>query len=386
MDNDKQIQKIEKQSLEKLSENSKLAKRGLRDLGIWPKIKTLLEEIETQYFNHNYQKCINLCDEVLATEPFHFPSLYYKAYCLSWVEDYNEALVWVDKVLQLEPDFERMFPYKGNCLVKIEKYNEAMAWFDRALKATPEDTMILQQKAFCFKKLGKINDAVTYFEKFLTKNPKDDIYHGLTNQGSSVYEIVADQYFDVVYENGGTANVLERVNYLYNQKEFDLSLLLLEKLYEKEKNNIDILIWKARILHKQEKYNEAIALFTECLAIEKNYFYVWQFRGDSYCKLGEYQKALDDYLKSIELDPSNGAAYDNAAMCFFNTGEFAKAHEFIDKAISIETGEEMPMIRKAQFFEFQELKKEAIEQYKKTLNKFSNSRYAKKKILELSKY
>jgi hypothetical protein len=45
----------------------------------------------------------------------------------------------------------------------------------------------------------------------------------------------------------------------------------------------------------------------------------------------------------------------------------------------------MPMLRKAQFYESQNLKKEALEQYKKTLNIFPNSEWAKKKIAELSK-
>ena len=49
MDKDKQIQKVDKLSLKKLSENSSLAKRGLRDIGIWPKIQVLLKEIEKQF-------------------------------------------------------------------------------------------------------------------------------------------------------------------------------------------------------------------------------------------------------------------------------------------------------------------------------------------------
>lgn len=197
---------------------------------------TALEEIKKQHFNDNYQKCIDLCDEVLAMEPFHLPSLYYKIDCLISLEDYGEALIWVDKALQIKPDLEEVFSHKGRCLAKLEKYDEAIGWFDRALKFTPEDYMIFQLKAFCFKKLGKIDDAIINFEKALAKCPQESIYYGPTNYGSSMFEIVSDQYFLILYENGGAANVLERINYLYNQKEFDLCKLLSEKLYEKEKN------------------------------------------------------------------------------------------------------------------------------------------------------
>ena len=128
MDKNKQIQKVDKFSLKKLSEDSALAKRGLRDLGIWPKIQTLLKEIEKQYFAHNYQKCINLCDEVLASEPLHFPPLYYKACSLVRLEKYAEALAWLNKALEVEPDFEIALSNKGFCLLQLKKYDEAIVW------------------------------------------------------------------------------------------------------------------------------------------------------------------------------------------------------------------------------------------------------------------
>jgi len=63
--NNKKIIKSPYYSLVKLSEDSSLVKRGLRDLSVWPKIQTLLKEIEEQYFGKNYKRCVELCDEVL---------------------------------------------------------------------------------------------------------------------------------------------------------------------------------------------------------------------------------------------------------------------------------------------------------------------------------
>jgi tetratricopeptide (TPR) repeat protein len=99
----------------------------------------------------------------------------------------------------------------------------------------------------------------------------------------------------------------------------------------------------------------------------------------------EYEKALEDYKKSLALDPTNGATLDDIAQCSFLLGDLKNAHDYIDQAIQIENESDMLMIRKAQFFEYQEKMTEAIEQYKKTTEKFPASEYAKKKILELSK-
>ena len=397
MDKDKQIQKVDKLSLKKLSEDSSLAKRGLRDIGIWPKVQTLLKEIEKQYFAHNYQKCIDICDEALASEPLLYVPLCFKALCLVRLEKYEEAIVWFDKALQTElpleitpleqkyekvapvytkPDFEIVIGNKGFCLLQLEKYEEAITCLDKALEINPQNYINLENKGLCFEKLGQIDEAVDNYEKSLVLRPINDKYYD--------FKDFIDKYFGLTYEKNGASDILQRVNKFNNLNEFDICLVILEELLNRENNNLDAKIWKARILQKQEKYPEAIQLFTECLSIEKGYAFVWQFRGDCYWKIGDYKNALNDYLQAIELDPTNGVVYDNAAMCYFNVGDHNKAHEFIDKAITLE-GAEMPMIRKAQFFEFQQQKVKALDQYKKTLENFPRSEYARNKIVELSK-
>lgn len=396
MDKDKQIQKVDKLSLKKLSEDSSLAKRGLRDIGIWPKVQTLLKEIEKQYFAHNYQKCIDFCDEALASEPMLYVPLCFKALCLVRLEKHEEAIIWFDKALQTElpleitpldqkyeknepvhtkPDFEIVIGNKGFCLLKLEKYKEAIICFDKALEINQQNYINLENKGFCLEKLGQIDEAVDDYEKSLILRPINDKYYD--------FKDFIDKYFGLTYERNGASDILRRVNKFNNLNEFDVCIVILDELLNRENNNLDAKIWKARIIQKQERFPEAIQLFTQCLSVEKGHAFVWQFRGDCYWKLGDYKNALSDYLQAIELDPSNGAVYDNAAMCFFNTGDHNKAHELIDKAITLE-GAEMPMIRKAQFFEYQEKMVEALEQYKKTLIRFPDSEYAKKKVQELS--
>ena len=220
MDKDKQIQKISKLSLEKLSGDSKLVKRGLRDLNVWPKIEDVFNKLKEKYQADLIDECIQLCLEILNTNPNHFFTL-----C-----------------------------YYGRCLYK-----------------------------------------------------KDD-------------------------------------------------------------------------------YKKSAEYLTRCLDEESNYFFLWKFRGDCYCKMKEYEKALKDYKKSLALDSNNGATLDDIAQCYFLLENFESAYNYIDQVIQIETESDMPMIRRAQFLESQRKIAEAIGQYKKTLIKFPNSKYAQEKILELSKY
>ncbi len=397
MDKDKQIQKVDKLSLKKLSEDSSLAKRGLRDIGIWPKIQTLLKEIEAQFFAHNYQKCIELCDEALASEPVLYVPLCFKALCFVRLEKYEEAINWFDKALQTElplettpleqkyekdkpvytkPDFEIAIGNKGFCLLKLGKYEEAIPYLDQALKINPQNYINLTNKAFCLSELGKNDEALIFYEKALVLQPIADKYYDFKGTLNDYYQLL---------RKTPESELLTKIDNFYYENEKDIAFLLWQAYLDDNKENLKTLIQRARDKFKQNEYFYSIDLFSICIKRDGTLFYSWQFRGDCYWKLNDYKNALSDYLKSIELDPTNGAAYDNAAMCFFNIGDYDKAHSYIDRAIEIEGENDMPMVRKAQFFEFQQRKTEALNQYKKTLEKFPNSEYAQKKILELTK-
>jgi|ERR1035437_1608317 tetratricopeptide (TPR) repeat protein len=221
MDNDqgKKIIKSPYYSLEKLSEDSSFVKRGLRDLSVWPKIEDIFNKLKEKYKAGLIDECIELCLEILATDPHHFLTLWYYAMCLG---------------------------DKG-------------------------------------------------------------------------------------------------------------------------------------------EHEKAIEYLTRCLNEESNNFLLWLSRGDSYHKLSDYQNALNDYLKAVDVNPSMSLPYVDVAICFSFMGEHDKAHKYIDQAILLDNKSHLPMGKKAEIFENQGKIAEALEQYKKTLEIFPDDEYARKKIIELSK-
>jgi len=291
MDKDKQIQKIDKLSLKKLSEDSSLVKRGLRDLSIWPKIQTLLKEIEKQYyFEKKYNRCIELCDEVLKTEPLALLPLCYKAFSYSKLAQHQEALVWYDKALQTELsfeetpseqklekegetekdhfkiDFELLIGKKAYSLLNLERYDEAVDALNQALKKFPNNYINLQNKAFCLEKLGKTNEALGNHEKSLLLQPFNDKYYDF--KGS------IDNYFNLAYNNDEN-DFLTRVDNFFNLGEREISSLLWGKFLKENQKNIEILLQKARDFYKQKNYNQAIDIFSACLKEKDNEFYIW---------------------------------------------------------------------------------------------------------------
>ncbi len=178
--------------------------------------------------------------------------------------------------------------------------------------------------------------------------------------------------------------LFEKLKSMYESGQIEECVKIAEEILQTDSNHFFTLCYYGRCLYQKDEYEKSAEYLSRCLNEEENYFFLWKFRGDCYYKMKDYKKAITDYKKSLELDPTNGATLDDIAQCAFLLGDFKTAHDYIDEAINIENESDMPMIRKAQFFEFQQQKTEALNQYKKTLEKFPNSEYAKNKVLELA--
>ena len=52
------------------------------------------------------------------------------------------------------------------------------------------------------------------------------------------------------------------------------------------------------------------------------------FKGLTLSRLGRTEEGIDNYLKSIELDPANPFPYNNLGFNYHNLGEYDKALEY----------------------------------------------------------
>jgi tetratricopeptide (TPR) repeat protein len=134
MDYDKQIQKIVKLSLEKLSEDSSLVTRGLRDLSIWPKIEELFGRLKLAYENEQFDECIQIAEEILRTDSNHFFTLCYYGRSLYLIGRYEEALKILDQCLKEEQKYYFLWSFRGDVYYKLGRYQDAAENYDEAVK------------------------------------------------------------------------------------------------------------------------------------------------------------------------------------------------------------------------------------------------------------
>jgi tetratricopeptide (TPR) repeat protein len=78
--------------------------------------------------------------------------------------------------------------------------------------------------------------------------------------------------------------------------------------------NVDALIRQATLSGETGDYRLAIGSLDTALDIEKHNPVALYNRGVFYFNLGEYDHAIADYSRAIELDPTQGLAYNNRCL------------------------------------------------------------------------
>ena len=81
-----------------------------------------------------------------------------------------------------------------------------------------------------------------------------------------------------------------------------------------------------------KNYEDAIEDYTKAIEIEPNSVFAYRLRADSKRKLGDYQGAIDDYTKAIEIYPNKAYLYNYRASAKRKLGDNEGADEDDKKA------------------------------------------------------
>ena len=99
------------------------------------------------------------------------------------------------------------------------------------------------------------------------------------------------------------------------------------------------LLSKAGQLSQQEKWDEYISVLTEAISLEVDSNLksaAYYSRGLAYDIKSEYDRAIEDYSKAIELEPDYAGAYNNRGATYERNGDYDRAIEDFSKAIELE--------------------------------------------------
>ncbi len=126
----------------------------------------------------------------------------------------------------------------------------------------------------------------------------------------------------------------KKVEKLFNQGKFDKIIESLTDSLLEEKKDAKLYAWRARANHRLDNdVAETMRFAEKAICADPNYFMGYFARACAWDSKKEYDKAIDDYTKAIELNPDSADAYYNRGLAWQNKKENEKAIADYEKAI-----------------------------------------------------
>lgn len=97
---------------------------------------------------------------------------------------------------------------------------------------------------------------------------------------------------------------------------------------------------QGNIAFKEQKYDQAIELYTESIKINPNEPSYYSNRGLANLRLKKYRESLNDCLKALSLNPESIKAMLHASKCYIVYGELNQAYDMLTKARMVKPGDE----------------------------------------------
>ncbi len=213
--------------------------------------------------------------------------------------------------------------------------------------------------------------------------------------------------FNFTHLDGGdwkdNENEIVECEELIKNKDYQKAKDILDDILNQNETNVAALFLKGVLLYKQREFENSLKYFEKITETVPNHPLIWFNIGCVYDRLKDYEKSLEAYNKSLEIDSGeknvssyvnkalalmtlskfdeaietfikiselveNNEVYYNLALCYYHIKEYEKAVEASNK--SIELDDEFPdaFFNRACFYSLLENKKEALSDLKKSIS------------------
>ncbi len=224
---------------------------------------------------------------------------------------------------------------------------DAQKEFDSLFRSEPNDLSLLLAQVRLLKDDQLWSQLSQKVAEWYQKHPKDsrtliDIARNLVTSGGSEAGETAEDIFRMILKNDpdSTQAMTDLAILLYTIGRPDEAVLLYQRVLEFEPDNLIVinnLAWM--MCEEQDKFQQALELAQRGLKMDPDYIDLIDTRGVAYYRLGEFDKAVEDFTTCIELypneTPASVASRFHLARAFAKLRQRNKAVEHLNQALDL---------------------------------------------------
>ncbi|RKY13529.1 MAG: hypothetical protein DRP82_05285, partial [Planctomycetota bacterium] len=152
------------------------------------------------------------------------------------------------------------------------------------------------------------------------------------------FDVYLTQAFDAVKKGDRQAAerlLKEVIEETTNLPELKAKALFLYAALDDEKALASILFLRGTVWAEKGDFDRAIEDYDRAIELNPKLAEAYYNRGNAWAMKGEYDRAIEDWTKVIELDPKFALAYTNRGLAWDEKGDYDKAIEDYNKAIEL---------------------------------------------------
>ncbi len=246
-------------------------------------------------------------------------SFEYAADCLNkgtdafLAQDLPNARTLLNKALEIKPDFAYAYYMSAYFYFSEHNYNEAEKRLNHAIQLDHKLWTAYKLLAEVYSQAGDYEKAVVQYKLALSLN----------------------------YNNASLHNDLSLA--LMQMERYQEALAYIKKAARIAPDNLDIRYSLASIYRDNGMFNEAISEYNKLAGAQPDHPNLYNDLGDIYKRQGKKEEALEAYNKQVSClkprlldNPDNAELLNNLAHALNGIGDYHKAKEVIEKALSLQ--------------------------------------------------
>ena len=131
-------------------------------------------------------------------------------------------------------------------------------------------------------------------------------------------------------------NLFKKLNKTENQEEIsDIIKNIWDIWYEVDDPKVIEYFEKGIQAMRIRNYPLAVRFFNNLIEEDPNFAEAWNKRATVYFMMGDFDKSMQDIIKTLELEPRHFGALDGMGLIFIHQGQFQQAIDVYDKMLEI---------------------------------------------------
>lgn len=326
-------------------------------LEIEPENERAAFEMALFYYKNNEKKKAATLFENLGNEVKENPGLVMSAVDIFISEKrYQDAVVVFSQIIKADPDNADLNFFTGMAYEAVEKKETAIQHYLKVTPDHPQYKKTLLSIAFLYRDLGHPQQAIQMLNKQYQKDPKD-------------IDIIS--FLASFYEE---------------QAQYDKAMTLLENGLQTVPDNTTLLFRLGTIQDKAGLKEQTIVTMEKVIQIDPENASALNYLGYTYADMGiKLDQALDLISRAMEQKPEDGYIIDSMGWVYYQKQDYEKAVQYLEQAAQISDFESIIAGHLAEAYEKNGQLTEALTTYQRALANIKKEEIEKNKTAKKEK-